>query len=65
MTGNLSEKVKRLDVVDIGLVKLGVFFTTIIIVKLIPQLLNIGYLLLIVLVVVFSFRPFYKCWIKK
>lgn len=62
---NMDEKVKKMTVMDIGLVKWSVFFFTIIIVKLFPQLLKINYAVLIILVLVCSARPLYKFWIKK
>jgi hypothetical protein len=62
---NLNERVKKLTVVDIGLTKLSVFFFAIIIVKLFPQLLNLSYLLLIILVIVLGAKPLYAFWQKK
>jgi len=50
---------------DIGLIKWSVFFFTIIVVKLFPQLLNISYPILIVLAIACSAKPLYKIWIKK
>ena len=46
MFDKLNDRVKGLTVVDIGLTKGAVFFATIIIVKLFPQLLGINYPLL-------------------
>lgn len=62
---NLNERVKKLDVVDIGLTKFSVFFFTIIIVKLFPQLLNLSYPLLIILVLILGAKPLYTVWMKK
>lgn len=62
---DMDEKVKKMTVMDIGLVKWSVFFFTIIIVKLFPQLLKINYVVLIVLMLVLAARPLYKIWIKK
>lgn len=61
----INEKIKTMTAMDIGLVKLSVFFSAIIIVKLIPSLLNISYPILIVLVFAAAARPVYKIWIKK
>jgi len=60
-----NERVKRLSFVDIKLIKWGVFFATIIIVKLFPQLLKINYWMLIVLMVACSVKPAYRFWFKK
>lgn len=62
---NMNEKIKKMTVMDIGLVKWSVFFAAIIIVKLLPQLLKIGYPVLIVLMIVCAAKPLYKIWIKK
>ena len=64
-TESMNEKIKKMTVWDIGLVKWSVFFFTIIIVKIFPQLLNISYPILIVLVIACSAKPLYKIWIKK
>jgi hypothetical protein len=61
----LNEKIKRLTVVDISFVKLSSFFFVVIIVKLIPTLLSINYIMLIVLTVACGAKPFYTVWIKK
>ncbi len=65
MFNKLNERVKKLTVIDIKLVKWAVFFSTIIVVKFFPQLLKIDYWLLIVLMIACSAIPFYKFWIKK
>lgn len=65
MFKNLNEKVKKMTVMDIGLVKMAVLFFTIIIIKLFPQLLNINYTVLIILTLACSAKPFYKFWLKK
>ena len=62
---SMNEKIKKMTVWDIGLVKWSVFFFTIIVVKLFPQLLNISYPILIVLAIACSAKPLYKFWIKK
>jgi hypothetical protein len=61
----LNEKMKKLTVIDVSLVKLSVFFATLVIVKFFPQLLRIDTGLLILLVVACGARPFYTVWIKK
>lgn len=62
---NMDEKIKKMTVMDIGLVKMSVFFFTIIIIKLFPQLLRINYAVLIVLVLACGIKPLFKFWIKK
>jgi hypothetical protein len=65
MFNKMNQRIKNLTVIDIGLVKWAVFFTTIILIKLFPQLLKINYSVLIVLLIIFSLKPFYKFWLKK
>jgi len=65
MFENWNERIKRMTVMDIGLVKFTAFFFAIIIVKFFPQLLKINYAVLIVLVIAGGARPLYKFWIKK
>jgi len=65
MFEKMNERIKKLTVMDIGLVKGTVFFATIIIVKLFPQLLRINHAVLLVLMIACSARPLYKFWIKK
>ncbi|MBU4376450.1 MAG: hypothetical protein KKD29_03110 [Candidatus Omnitrophica bacterium] len=65
MIARLNERIKTLTVLDIGLVKWSVLFATIIIVKLFPQLLNISYTVLVILMIACMARPIYKIWIKK
>ena len=61
----MNERMKNMTIMDIGLVKWSSFFFAIIIVKLFPQLLQINYVVLIVLVLVCGIKPLYKFWIKK
>ena len=61
----LNQRVKKLSVIDIKLLKLAVFFATIIIVKFFPLLLRINNLALIVLMIACLAKPFYVFWIKR
>ena len=58
----LNERMNKMTVVDIGLVKLSVFFFAIIIVKIFPAILSLNYPLLIILVLVLGAKPLYKTW---
>jgi heme/copper-type cytochrome/quinol oxidase subunit 1 len=60
-----NERIKKMTVMDIGLVKWSVFFAAIIIVKFFPQLLKINYAVLAVLMIACGAKPLYKFWIKK
>jgi len=65
MFEKMNQRVKKLTVVDIALVKWSVLVSAIIIVKLFPQLLQINYPVLILLMVICAAKPFYKFWLKK
>jgi|GEM_PF-1315534 len=65
MFDKMNERVKNLTVIDIGLIKLSVFFATIYIIHMFPQLLNISYTALIVLVLALAAKPIYVIWIGK
>ncbi len=58
----LNDRIKKMTVIDISLIKLSVFFSAIIIVKLFPVLLDFNYALLIILVLACGAKPFYKTW---
>ena len=59
---SLDKRVKNLDTLDIALTKWAVLAGGIIIIKLFPQLLDVNYLILIVLLVALAARPFYRFW---
>ena len=65
MLDKLSKNVQKMDVWDIALIKLSVFFFAIIIVKLFAQLLDISYLMLAILVAVAAARPLWRFFAKK
>jgi hypothetical protein len=60
-----NDKIKKMTVIDIGLVKWTAFFFAIIIVKIFPQLLRVPYPILVILVLACGARPLYKFWIQK
>ncbi len=62
---HMNNRVKTMNIADIALIKWSVFLTSIIIVKLFPQLLNVNYFVLIALTVACAIKPMYKFWIKK
>lgn len=62
---NLGQRVKNLSLVDISLIKVAVFFATLIIVKIFPGLTDLSYPVLISFVIITAIRPFYVFWFKK
>jgi hypothetical protein len=65
MLEKLDAMVKKLDTLDIGLLKLAVLVATIILIKIVPQLLDIGFVPLLVLFIAFAAKPGYSIWGKK
>lgn len=65
MFEKLNARAKNLAFMDITLIKWAVFFATLIVVKIFPQLLQLNYLLLAVLMIACSAKPFYNFWIKQ
>lgn len=65
MFARLEEKIKKLTVMDMSLVKLSAMFFGILVAKIFPTLLNLSYPALIILVLACGIKPFYSVWIKK
>ena len=65
MIEDLNRRLSKLNVFDIGQVKWACVMFGIIISKLFPQLLQINYVILVVLMLVLSVCPSYKFWFKK
>jgi hypothetical protein len=65
MLEKMNQRVQKLKVCDIALIKWSAFFGTLIIVKLFPKLAQISYPVLIALMVICAVKPMYKFWIKK
>lgn len=62
---NMNERVKKLTIFDIKLVQGCAMFVVLIIVKLIPQIMNINIWWFVVLLVMCAIRPMYVFFIKK
>ena len=60
----INKTAKKLDGVDIGLVKLGVFAIAFLIAKYYPQVLSLDWYWYAVVVVLASARPFYRAYLK-
>ena len=60
-----NERAKTLGIVDLKLVQSGMIFFTLIIVKMIPQIMNIDIGWFIALFVLCIARPFYAFFFKK
>jgi hypothetical protein len=61
----LNAKTKKMDWLDIGLVKFSCIVFGILLAVLIPRLLEINVWLLIILALLFGIRPIYRAYFKK
>ncbi len=61
----MNQRVKKLSFFDLQLVKWGTLFFTLIIVKLIPEIMNVNTGWFVVLFILCAIKPFYVSWIKK
>lgn len=65
MIESLNNRLRELNVFDIGLVKWACVVFGVILSKFFPQVLQINYAVLIILLLAFSVCPTYKFWFKK
>jgi len=65
MFKKLNKRAENLTLMDVKLIQLATFFIAIIIVKLIPEVSKINYLVLTLLVLACLAKPFYSFWVKK
>ena len=61
---NVNKKIKNIDVYDISLTKLAVFFMTLFLVKIFPELLTLDWYVYIIIGIIFAIRPMYH-FLKK
>ncbi|MCK4338807.1 MAG: hypothetical protein KAW87_02305 [Candidatus Cloacimonetes bacterium] len=62
---NMNERVRKLTIFDIKLVQGAAMFIMLIIVKLIPQIMNISIWWFVALAILCGIRPVYVFFIKK
>ncbi len=55
-----NKKVKNMDIWDIGLTKLAVFFGALCIVSLVPAILFLDWYVFLIIGIIASIRPLYK-----
>lgn len=61
----LNSKIKKMDWLDIGLVKWSCIAFGVLLVILFPSLLEINVWLVVAVVVILALRPFYRVYLKK
>jgi len=61
----MNQRVKKLSFFDVKLVKWAAIFFTLIIVKLIPEIMNVNIWWFVGLCILCTIKPFYVYWIKK
>jgi hypothetical protein len=60
----MNQRVKKLSFFDVQLIKAANIFLALIIVKLIPQILNVDIGWFVMLCILCIIKPFYVAWIK-
>ncbi len=61
----MDRRVKKFDFIDVKLVQVVAMFLALIIAKLIPDIMNISIWWFVVLLVIFTAKPFYVFWFKQ
>lgn len=61
----MNQRVKRLTFFDLQLVKLGNIFLALIIVKIIPDIMDVDAGWFVMFFILCTVKPFYAGWIKK
>jgi len=62
---NMNKRVKKFSILDIKLAQGAAIFGTLIVVKLIPQIMDINIWWFVALLVICMIKSFYVFWIKK
>jgi len=61
----MNERVKRLSIIDVKLVQAAAIFVALIVVKLVPQIMQLNIFWFAALAVLFGLRPVYVFFCKK
>lgn len=61
---SMNQRVSKLSLFDIQLIKAGNWFFALIIVKLIPDIMNINVAWFVLLLILCAIKPFYVAWIR-
>ncbi len=63
--GKLNRRVKKLDIIDVNLAQVAAMFSTLIIAKLIPEIMDVNIWCFVVLMIICTAKPSYVFWFKK
>jgi hypothetical protein len=62
---NMTKRAKKFSILDLKLAQGATMFVALIVVKLIPQIMDINIRWFVVLLVICAIKPLYVFWIKK
>jgi hypothetical protein len=62
---NMTKRAKKFSILDVKLAQGAAMFVALIVVKLIPQIIDINIWWFVVLLVICAIKPLYVFWIKK
>ena len=61
----MTQRVKKFDIIDVNLAQVAAMFSTLIIAKLIPDIMDVSIWWFVVLLIVCTAKPFYVFWFKE
>jgi hypothetical protein len=62
MIKDMEKRIKKLDAMDLDLLKWAALVIAIMLIKLIPQILNIGWLFMFIVLIALVVKPIYDIW---
>ena len=61
----MTQRVKKLDIIDVNLAQVAAMFSTLIIAKLIPDIMDVSIWWFVVLLIICTAKPSYVFWFKE
>lgn len=60
----MTQRVKKFDIIDVKLAQVVAMFLALIVVKLIPDIMDVNIWWFVVLLIICAIKPFYVFWFK-
>ena len=61
----MTQRVKKFSLIDVQLAQVAAMFSTLIIAKLIPDIMDVNIWWFVVLLIICAIKPFYVFWFKE
>ena len=65
LSEEMTQRVKKLDIIDVNLAQVAAMFSTLIIAKLIPDIMDVSIWWFAALLIICAIKPFYVFWFKE